>query len=489
EQPNQLIVSRKGMLDPLEVTMLDFPNITIRGSEMQLPLQALLKIEKIGDMILKATEPKMSMWSCYDNWLATVSPYTAFSRLVLILRALHINNERAKIVLRPDKSTQTEPHHLWPSLSDEQWIKVENQLKDLILADYGKKNNVNVASLTASEVRDVILGMEIQAPSQQRQQIAEIEKQAREQQTQLTAITTKTHNVHGDEIVVTTTSNYESQAFKSKTEWRQRALAAENLPLRTKHLYVASDDISDTAHTYVLPKNLLKQFIAIADPRTQIAGYLFGVSPAGNDQVKEVHAIVLVPQWATHLQVHLPDRMPSHEYLRELEPLGWIHTMANELSHLSPQDATIHSRILARTADKAKARWDGERTVVMTCAFTPGSCSLTAYKLTPAGFEWGRDNKDMTSSSPEGYSPACFERVQMLLSDRFMGFFMVPEDDGVWNFNFMGSMHRPEMEYGLKLDVPRDFYDAMHRPSHFMTFGALEAGDAGDEADVEDELA
>ncbi|KAJ2825365.1 pre-mRNA-splicing factor 8, partial [Coemansia erecta] len=63
EQPNQLIVSRKGMLDPLEVTMLDFPNITIRGSEMQLPLQALLKIEKIGDMILKATEPKMSLWS------------------------------------------------------------------------------------------------------------------------------------------------------------------------------------------------------------------------------------------------------------------------------------------------------------------------------------------------------------------------------------------------------------------------------------------
>ncbi|KAJ2741133.1 Pre-mRNA-processing-splicing factor 8, partial [Coemansia sp. BCRC 34301] len=487
EQPNQLIVSRKGMLDPLEVTMLDFPNITIRGSEMQLPLQALLKIEKIGDMILKATEPKMSMWSCYDNWLATVSPYTAFSRLVLILRALHINNERAKIVLRPDKSTETEPHHLWPTLSDEQWIKVENQLKDLILADYGKKNNVNVASLTASEIRDVILGMEIQAPSQQRQQIAEIEKQAREQ-TQLTAITTKTHNVHGDEIVVTTTSNYESQAFKSKTEWRQRAIAAQNLPLRTKHLYVASDDISDTAHTYVLPKNLLKQFIAIADPRTQIAGYLFGVSPAGNDQVKEVHSIVMVPQWATHLQVHLPDRMPSHEYLRDLEPLGWIHTMPNELTHLSPQDVTIHSRILARTADKAKARWDGERTVVMTCAFTPGSCSLTAYKLTPVGFEWGRDNMDMTSSSPDGFSAACFERVQMLLSDRFMGFFMVPEDDGVWNFNFMGSLHRPDMAYGLQLDVPRDFYDAMHRPSHFMTFGALETA-AADEADIEDELA
>ncbi|KAJ1868438.1 hypothetical protein LPJ78_000186 [Coemansia sp. RSA 989] len=487
EQPNQLIVSRKGMLDPLEVTMLDFPNITIRGSEMQLPLQALLKIEKIGDMILKATEPKMSLWSCYDNWLASVSPYTAFSRLVLILRALHINTERAKIILRPDKSVVTEPHHLWPTLTDEQWIKVENQLKDLILADYGKKNNVNVASLTASEIRDIILGMEIQAPSQQRQQIAEIEKQAREQ-SQLTALTTKTQNVRGDEIVVTTTSSYESQAFESKTEWRLRALAAQNLPLRSRHLYVSADDVSDTAFTYVLPKNLLRRFIAIADPRTQIAGYLYGVSPESNDQVKEIRAIVMVPQWATHLRVHLPDTMPQHDQLSDLEPLGWIHTMPNELQYMSPQDVTTHAQILARTAEKPRVRWDGDKTIAITCAFTPGSCSLTAYKLTPAGFEWGRENKDMASAEPEGFSAMCFERVQMLLSDRFMGFFMVPDDNGVWNYNFMGPAHRADMSYGLQLDVPRPFYDEMHRPSHFINFASMESS-AMDEVDLEDEFA
>jgi len=34
---------------------------------------------------------------------------------------------------------------------------VEVQLRDLILNDYGKKNNVNVQSLTSSEVRDIIL--------------------------------------------------------------------------------------------------------------------------------------------------------------------------------------------------------------------------------------------------------------------------------------------------------------------------------------------
>lgn len=69
-----------------------------------------------------------------DDWLKSISSYTAFSRLILLLRGLHVNNEKAKIILRPDKSVTTEPHFVWPSLSDEDWIKVEVALKDLILA-------------------------------------------------------------------------------------------------------------------------------------------------------------------------------------------------------------------------------------------------------------------------------------------------------------------------------------------------------------------
>lgn len=69
-----------------------------------------------------------------DDWLKSISSYTAFSRLILLLRGLHVNQEKAKIVLRPDKNTITEPHFVWPSLSDEEWIKVEVALKDLILA-------------------------------------------------------------------------------------------------------------------------------------------------------------------------------------------------------------------------------------------------------------------------------------------------------------------------------------------------------------------
>merc|ERR1719387_2613742 len=180
EQPKRIICSRKGMLDPLEVHCLDFPNIVITGTDLQFPFQAALKVEKSGDLILKATEPQMVLFNIYDDWLRSVSAYTAFSRLVLIMRALHVNVDKAKMLLRPDASIETEPHHVWPTLTDEQWVRVEVALKDLILADYAKKNNVNAGALTQTEIRDIILGADIAPPSMQRQQIADIEKQAKE---------------------------------------------------------------------------------------------------------------------------------------------------------------------------------------------------------------------------------------------------------------------------------------------------------------------
>ena len=97
------------MLDPLEVHLLDFPNIVIKGSELQLPFQACLKVEKFGDLILKATEPQMVLFNLYDDWLRTISSYTAFSRLILILRALHVNNDRTKIILKKTLIT----YQLW----------------------------------------------------------------------------------------------------------------------------------------------------------------------------------------------------------------------------------------------------------------------------------------------------------------------------------------------------------------------------------------
>ena len=474
EQPKQLIVTRKGLLDPLEVHLLDFPNITIRASELQLPFQAAMKVEKLADMILQAKEPQMVLFNLYDEWLKSISNYTAFSRLVLILRALHVNTDKTKLILRPDKTVITQAHHIWPTMTDEEWMKVEVQLRDLILNDYGKKNNVNVQSLTQSEVRDIILGMEISAPSLQRQQAAEMEKH--QEQQQLTAVTTKTQNVRGEEIIVTTTSQYEQQSFASKTEWRTRAIATSNLRTRANNIYISSDDIheSDGSFTYILPKNILKKFITIADLRVQVAGYLYGSSPPDNSQVKEIRTIVMVPQQGGLRDVQLPHHLPQHEYLRDgkLEPLGIIHTISgNETSYMTSQDVTMHSRLMSQHPS-----WD-KKTITLTVSFTPGSVSLSSWSLTPEGYKWGATNKDTQSDNPSGFSTSFGTKTQLLLSDRIKGYFLVPESS-IWNYHFMGASFAnvEKRPVYVKMDVPRRFYDEMQRASHFERWGEMEDG-------------
>ena len=138
--------------------------------------------------------------------------------------------------------------------------------------------------------------------------------------TQLIATTTRTHDKKGDEMISTTTSNYERQTFASKTDWRVRAIAATNLHLRTKNVFVSSDDIKEEGYTYIFPKNLLKKFVTISDLRTQVSGFLYGVSPPENpqvhisictciidqhfhSQVKEIRCVVMPPQWGTHKEV------------------------------------------------------------------------------------------------------------------------------------------------------------------------------------------
>ena len=471
EQPKQLIVTRKGLLDPLEVHLLDFPNISIRASELQLPFQAAMKVEKLGDMILRATEPKMMLYNLYDEWLKTISSYTAFSRLILILRALHVNQDKTKLLLRPDKTVITKEHHIWPTLSDEDWIKVEVQLRDLILNDYGKKNNVNTSSLTTSEIRDIILGMEISAPSMQRQQAAEIEKQQQEQQ-QLTAVTTKTQNVHGEDIIVTTTSQFEQQSFASKTEWRTRAIATSNLRTRSNNIYISSDDIHEEGHhTYIMPKNILKRFITIADLRVQVAGYIYGSSPPDNDQVKEIRTIVMIPQVGNTRDVQLPHQLPQHSNLSSLEPLGIIHTVAgNEPPYMTAADVTHHARLMS-----SHSSWD-KKTVTMTVSFTPGSVSLAAWVLTPQGYKWGFENKDLGSDMPSGFSTSGMgEKTQLLLSDKIRGYFLVPEQN-TWNYSFMGASFSSveKKPVPVKMDVPIGFYADVHRPLHFQNFAELE---------------
>ena len=75
----------------------------------------------------------------------------------------------------------------------------------------------------------------------------------------------------------------------------------------------------------------------------------------------------LSPSLPSPQTVHLPTQLPAHEYLKEMEPLGWMHTQPNELPQLSPQDVTLHARVMADNPI-----WDPEKTIVITCRWGGG---------------------------------------------------------------------------------------------------------------------
>jgi hypothetical protein len=484
EQPKQLIVTRKGLLDPLEVHCLAFPNIVIRGSDLQLPFQAALKIEKFGDLILKATGPQMCLFNLFDDWLKSISSYTAFSRLILILRALHVNSDTAKVILKPNKATIIEPQNIWPTLSDKQWVAVEVQLKDLILGDYAKKNNVNIQALTQSEIRDIILGAVISPPSEARLEAAELDKQpdakSAGQRAQdglnLNAVTTKSYDVHGQEIITTTTSQYEQKSFASRSDWRVRAIAAANLPLRTNQIFVSNADSAESKSfhfTYILPKNLLKKFIEIADLRTQISAYIYGIQPADNDSVWEIHSFVLAPQWGTQQAVTLPNQLPAHNYIENLKCLGVIHTQPGgslPAEQLAPQDVAQQARLI----NAHKASFDLHSAITIVATLDSGSINVAAFQINETGLDWGLNCADPLLN-PANFDETLYRRAELLLSDRIVGFYLVPGPSGIWNYNFMGTKHSSIMKYQLIPAVPRLFYDQMHRPIHFTKFTQLEA--------------
>ena len=170
--------------------------------------------------------------------------------------------------------------------------------------------------------------------------------------------------IHGDEILTTTTTNYEQQVFSSKSDWRVRAISATNLPLRVQHVFVSNDDVKDDAGalTFVMPKNLLRTFVVNADLRTQVAAYLYGASPADNPQVKEIKAIVYVPQHGSNTAVQLPHALPEHDFLLQgLEPLGWLKTQSAEMQHLNPVDVVTQAKIMS-----ANDSWLPNQSVCLT---------------------------------------------------------------------------------------------------------------------------
>lgn len=458
EQPRQVICTSELLLDPVQSYLSEFPNTSVKGSDMDLPLPAFMKIPKIADEVIHAPEPKMVLYNLYDDWLETISSHAAFRRLMLVLRALLVSRMKAWDILRPTANVVTLPNHLWPSHNPDEWAEVEIRLKDLVVEVYCQKNNVAPSALTQSEIRDIILGVKIAAPSEERQKMAK--EQDEQDASLLKSVTVSTRDADGNQHVVQTFSQYEQSQYKSKHDWRARALTARGLVMRANTLMVPPPTTKPKFDFYI-PENVYRRFVEIADPYVQVCGILYGLFNEKNNLI-QTFALLMPPQTGENDSIKFTMKLPEHVFLQGFQPVAYIHTRVGENVGMEPRDAMIISELARTNKDIDPLNFTN-----IVIGFPVGGCVMGASTLKAEGFEWAERNNG--TDNPIGFEDSFATAVGINLTTQYNGWLMAPEN-GKWNYAFNALLLKSIDVYKVSIQTPKPFFDMNHRTQHFTSF-------------------
>lgn len=169
--------------------------------------------------------------------------------------------------------------------------------------------------------------------------------------------------------------------------------------------------VSAEGESYIIPVSLVEKFFVLADPNSQIVGFLYGY------EERKIACIVMVPQWEYLQQFHVAsiskDQIPDG-----LKPLGFIRTQSEERNTVTPLNILFHcSQHLDENAVIATLSLASER-------------SLKLYKLTHEAFQWGRANRGKAYTTIDLKSfPAHFcDVVHSLVTSRGAAHFMVSDN-------------------------------------------------------------
>ena len=484
ERPQRIVVTRRSLCQTLDHALMDFRNIVVSQSDLNLPISQLLLHDRLGDFVATATHSKEAKFNVFDDWSQILTPHSCFMRLILILRGFHVNLDRTRHVLEPDRHVVRESNHFWPTLSPDEWALCERQLHDMIIQDYARQMNVDEKQLTKKEKVDVILGQVVSNVEAQKEEIDKIEKQTK----QLTAPTTVTTvNKLGQEITTQVTATFAAVAWQSaSSEWRRRAIEVTSLKNCVDKIFVEPPSGPTDGTTLVLPRSLLENFVLCADTRVCIGGLLFGVPLAEDPTVKEVRAILMPPQSGKSAAVSIPTSVPQHDALQSggFMALGWIRTQPDSkqgAAVLNSCDVATQGRLLA---DNPSLSADSFYSVL--CSVAPTQCRVRGFACTDDGIQWALDHRDDAEHEPQPLAASLTRPCTLLVSDRVNGFFLVPSQ-GSWNYAFRGLQWQDA--YYAKVDVPNEFFHAAHRPAHVASFSKLGVdSSAVDIADMADQL-
>ena len=453
EYPKSIISMQRHSLEVLNGTLSGLTNTVIKGSNLLVPFRALLKVPKIHEIVSTAAKSQSHIIGLYDDWLDTISPLTAFFRLLILLRALNVNESRCRTILRSVARSNPSSHHMWPKLEAGEWLHVETSLKDLIVADYCKRNAVDVSRITPTEIRDILLGQEIASLSVQQ---ARSELIDRAKQTIQTDAIRKSGKIK--ESRKGNTKSFVPRSHHSKTEWRQRALATRARP-EVSEVDTLSPKHVQSHESVILPSNILYMVSRCSDVYNKVVVLLYGRKLEAQCQVI---CAVFPAQIGTHENVTFSYRQSEHPLFNSLTLIG-VLTTCFELEY-----KPTNSDLIMMTNVAKDNYSDAHDLFYITVFLNGGKATLATYRTSSSGNEVlknlsGNPNED--SSTTELLENA-FAQCEIQLGQESSGFYLVPED-GIWNYSFLG-VSPPQYPSTLIVDAPHDYHNPYHRKEHFI---------------------
>ncbi|EPY30403.1 pre-mRNA-processing factor 8 [Angomonas deanei] len=309
ERPSKIIVTRSRFRQTLQNMLVDYPNIIIGQSELNLPLPMVLRHNRLVDLRINATESKGWEFGIYDDWQQEiqVQPLTCFKLLNLILRGYHVDVHRARTILEPDVHVKRLPDHFWPSYTRQEWEKVSTRLQEMIIASFARRNDISPNDLTEHEKEEIILGKKMTTAELQDEKMKDLENMRK---TKLAQPATVQVTTASGEVVTKKVKSAFDFGSLSDNNWRQRSLADaaflnENTPL----LFDAAG-VTAKSEQLIFPEDAVQKLLSCCDVKVQVIGYLFGQALPDTPHIKEVRCIMIPPQSSTDRTTRTPKCIP-----------------------------------------------------------------------------------------------------------------------------------------------------------------------------------
>ena len=436
QQPRQIIVLKKSSINSMTIQMIDFPNIIIKSSLIRIPFQSLVKLNKIRKIIDCSTLNNLLILNLYDDWLKSVSSFTAFSRLLLILKAIKINLKEVKIIFNEFKTTyKKDINRLWPNITDEKWARLEIMFKDIIIDNYCYLKKINPKSLSQQDIRLIILGFASNL-NYKSSSIYDIDCNL-------------IHPIHivqvndksGKNLLVSIYSKAELKNFISIRNWQYRSIFVEKQNLLLKNLKIEYCFSMINKTILIIPKNLIKHFFFMSSPLSQIISLMFGFLKNKKIKIYEIRLLLIPPQIFNHNYLTFKTGFINHQLLTNLSFFGFIVSIYS----VEP----LHNQIKELISNLCQICIDN----YITSKFNLILISSSFYNCNLLGLQikkFNHKNKKFIE-----------KKIQIFITDRFFGFFLAPFNKK-WNYFFRPLCFENLIKSKYVLNTPISFFNYIH---------------------------